>query len=44
MKEFYSMFGTFNMTSMGIVSQPGINVSAQILINETAVNVFVPST
>lgn len=42
MMDFYSMFGTFEMVNMGILSEPGINITVSIIVN--AVDINVPTT
>mgnify|MGYP006950275311 CR=1 FL=1 len=42
MRDFYSMFGTFEMINMLILSEPGINIFVSITVN--AIDIRVPST
>jgi len=42
MMDFYSMFGTYEMMNMGILSEPGIVIPVSITVN--SVDIRVPST
>ena len=40
--EFYSAYGTFNMSGIGIISDPGIELTAKLYI-ENAIDASIPS-